>query len=310
VLKLRGRTLELAVPAVAGIVNLNADSFSDPGPRTDATVEARLAAVVAEGADLVELGAQSAITDRPPVDAAVEAELVARALATARRRHPEVVLAVDTYKLEVVEAALAGGCHLVNDISGLADLGVAEACGRAGAGLVVTHTPVGPLAALQDESAYGDVAGEVAAWLARALARAEGAGADRRSLVVDPGVDLAKTPSQTLALLRDLHRIAALGRPILLAVSRKDFVGALTRRSPAGRGPGTLGAVAALRGVGRQILRVHDVAATRDLLAVYDALRGPPPPGPLAVPHELRHEPQPRVSSGPAPPVGPGGGDR
>lgn len=290
-LELRGRRVALDRPLVMGVVNLNDDSFSDPGQRTPTSVAAAIAAAVAAGADLVDLGAQSANYRLEPVDAAVETAKVTEALEAARRTHPDTLFSVDTYKREVAEAALEAGCHLVNDISGLADEALAEASGRRGAGLVVTHTPVGPMAGLQDESAYGDVAAEVAAWLARRLRVARDAGASPWGLVVDPGIDLAKTPRQSLALLRNLEPVLALGRPLLLALSRKDFVGALTRRSPAGRGPGTLGAVAALRDAGPQILRVHDVAATRDLLTVFDAVSGrAAPPDDLSLAEGIRVE--------------------
>lgn len=294
-LELRGRRLDLARPLVMGIVNLNDDSFSDPGPRTDAGVAALVAAQVAAGADLVDLGAQTADYRRPLTDPAVECELVVRALEQARKAHPDLMLSVDTFKLEVAEAALAAGCHLVNDVSGLAEVALAEASGRVGAGLVVTHTPVGPMVGLQDEDAYGDVVAEVTTWIAGRLGLAIEAGASPGGLVVDPGLDLAKTPGQTIALLRGLGAVAALGRPLLLALSRKDFVGALTLRPPADRGAGTLGAVAAVRHVGPQVLRVHDVAATRDFLAVLDALEGTGPlPQPLVVPDDLRREPEAR----------------
>ena len=111
------------------------------------------------------------------------------------------------------------------------------------------------------------------------------------SIVVDPGVDFTKTPAQTVELLRNLGSVVALGRPVLLALSRKDFVGALTARPPAGRDAGTLGAVAALRWVPDQILRAHDVGATVDFLAVLDVLTGEEPaPAGLTLPEELRHQ--------------------
>jgi dihydropteroate synthase len=135
------------------------------------------------------------------------------------------------------------------------------------------------------------VGAEVGAFLAGRIEIALEAGLGPESIVVDPGVDFAKTPAQTLELLRDLGPVVELGRPVLLALSRKDFIGALTGRPPAGRDPGTLGAVAALRHVPDQILRVHDVVGTVDMLRVLDAIAGPEPPPPdLVLEEDLRHQ--------------------
>ena len=274
-----------------GVVNVNPDSFSDPGPRTlDAVVAGAVAAVEA-GAAIVDLGAQSAITGRMPVDDTAEAALVAPAVEGVLDACPGAIVSVDTYKPAVVEAALAAGAHLVNDVSGLRDRAVARRCAAYGAGLVVMHTAAPPLTRLQDPDRYADVAGEVAAFLLGAAAAARDEAVDERSIVVDPGVDFTKTPAQSVALLRGLERIAALGYPILLAVSRKDFVGALTGRRPSERGAGTLGAIAAVRAVPGQILRVHDVAAARDALLVLDAITGELPVDPdLTLAEAIRHE--------------------
>lgn len=275
-----------------GVVNANRDSFSDPGPRSVAAVVDRALRHLDEGAEIVDVGAQSAITGRAPVDAASEAALVAPVVEAILAARPDAYVSVDTYKPAVAEAVLGAGAQLVNDVSGLGDRAVARMCAAYGAGLVVMHTSAPPLTRLQQHDRYADVAREVAAFLDRQvqLALAEGVPAD--AIVVDPGVDFTKTPPQTVALLRGLERVVALGHPVLLALSRKDFVGALTGRPPSQRGPGTLGAVAAVRHVPGQILRVHDVAATRDFLLVLDALAGRlDVPEDLALPENLRHEP-------------------
>src|SRR5205823_3040171 len=145
--------------------------------------------------------------------------------------------------------------HLINDVSGLRDRTVARLCAAYGAGLVVLHTAAPPLTRLQDPDRYAEVASEVAGFLRARAAEAIEDGVLPGSIVVDPGVDFAKTPAQTLALLRALDVVASLGYPVLLALSRKDFVGALTGRPPAERGAGTLGAIAAVRHVEGQILR-------------------------------------------------------
>jgi dihydropteroate synthase len=290
-LLLRGSRFTWRRPLVMGILNANADSFSDPGARTVEGVVERALALVAAGAGALDVGAQSAITRRAPVDPAVEAAAVAPVVRAVVERCPGVLVSVDTFKPAVAEAVLDAGAHLVNDVSGLRDLTVARLCAGAGAGLVVMHTAAPPLTRLQDPGLYDDVAGEVAAFLAERIAGAVAAGVDEGSIVVDPGVDFTKTPAQTVALLRNLAPVVALGQPVLLALSRKDFVGALTGRPPAERDAGTLGAVAALRHVPDQILRVHDVAATVDMLRVLDVLTGEEPaPADLALPEHLRHQ--------------------
>lgn len=280
-----------SVPLLMGILNVNHDSFSDPGSRTVSDLLTKAAALVEAGATLVDIGAQSAITGRAPADPSVEAARLVPVVTELHRTFPAVALSVDTYKPAVAEAVLAAGAHIVNDVSGLASPEVAEACARCGAALVVMHTAAPPLVRRQDPSLYTDVVGEVRAALASATERALALGVGEESLIVDPGVDFAKTPAQSVELLRGVDRIADLGYPLLLAISRKDFVGALVHRPPAGRDAGTLGAVAALRRVPRQILRVHDVAGTADAITVLDALTvgDLPDPG-LALADHLRHQ--------------------
>jgi dihydropteroate synthase len=274
-----------------GVVNANPDSFSDPGARTLDAVVARALALADAGAAVLDVGAQSAITGRAPVDPAVEAGAVVPVVEALAASRPDVLVSVDTFKPAVAQAGLAAGASMVNDVSGLADPSVARLCADARAALVVMHTAAPPLTRRQEPGLYRRVGEEVAAFLAERVARALEAGVDLESVVVDPGVDFAKTPAQSVDLLRSIEEVVGLGRPVLLALSRKDFVGALTGRPPAARGAGTLGALAALRHVPDQIVRVHDVAATVDMLTVLDALRGElEVPAGLALPEELRHQ--------------------
>jgi dihydropteroate synthase len=289
---MRDRTVEWTRPLLMGVVNANPDSFSDPGERSLDQVVAAAVAAVESGAAFVDVGAQSARTNRPPVDEAHEAALVAPAVERVRAARPDAFISVDTYKPAVVEAALAAGAHLVNDVSGLRDRGVARLCAAYGAGLVVMHTTAPPLTRHQDPDAYADVAAEVAQFLHDGVEAALDEGVPPESIVVDPGVDFTKTPAQSVALLRGIDAVARLGYPVLLALSRKDFVGALTGQPPSRRDAGTLAAIAAVRHVDGQILRVHDVAAARDFLTVLDALSGALPLDPdLPLPEHLRHEP-------------------
>ena len=160
-------------------------------------------------------------------------------------------MSVDTYKPAVAEAAIAAGAVLVNDVSGLRDPALADLCARTGAGLVIMHTRVAPKGTLLDPGHYDDVVADVTGFLHERMAVAIARGVDPEQLLLDPGPDFAKTPAQTVAVLRRLDDVLALGRPILLAISNKDFVGALTGRPPRERLAGTLAAVAHGRRGGR-----------------------------------------------------------
>jgi dihydropteroate synthase len=293
ILRARGRTLALADrPRLMGILNATPDSFSGDGARL-ATLEARMVRareLVAEGAEVIDVGGESQITTTPPVAASAEIERVVP-LIERIAAELDVLVSVDTYKPAVAEAAVAAGAGLVNDVSGLRDPGLADVCARSGAALVVTHTRAEPKRKVLDH-AYADVGADVAAFLRERMALARDRGVAEEQLVVDPGPDFAKTPEQTVAALRALPALAELGRPILLAVSRKDFVGALTGRRPADRAAGTLAALAHGVEAGARLLRVHDVAAAADFLAVRAALRGEVPVAPdLELGEGLRREP-------------------
>jgi dihydropteroate synthase len=218
------------------------------------------------------VGGESARGDRPPVPAAEEAERVVAVVE--RLTALDAVVSVDTYKPAVAEAAIAAGAVLVNDVSGLRDPELADVCARTGAGLVVMHTRVAPKGTLLDPDAYDDVVADVAAFLRERLALAVDRGVAEEQIVIDPGPDFAKTPAQTVAVLRRLGVLRELARPILLAVSRKDFVGAITGRPARERGAGTLAALGEGVDAGAHIVRVHDVAAARDFLEVRAVLRG------------------------------------
>jgi dihydropteroate synthase len=273
-LRLRSRVIELgARPLLMGVVNATPDSFSDAGDHR--TLEARVelaAELVADGADLIDVGGESARGDRPPVAAHEEIERVVPLVE--RIAGLGAAVSVDTYKPEVAEAAIAAGAVLVNDVSGLRDVRLADLCASTGAGLVLMHTRVAPKGTLLDPDRYDDVAADVAGFLHERVAIAVARGVDPEQLLLDPGPDFAKTPAQTVAVLRALDLLHELGRPILLAISNKDFVGALTGRPPRERLAGTLAAVAHGVEAGAQVLRVHDVAAAADFLRVRAALRG------------------------------------
>jgi dihydropteroate synthase len=297
----RDRRIELGgAPLVMGILNATPDSFSDPGaaPGLEARVERGLR-LLAEGADLLDVGGESGVTNRPAVDPHEEIERVAPLVA--RLAAHGALLSVDTYKPAVARAAIEAGVAIVNDPSGLIDPEVAEVCASSGAALVVTHTHARPKQKLS-QPRYDDVVDDVKRLLAERLEVARASGMPDERLLVCPGPDLGKDPAQTIELLRRLDEVRALGLPILLAVSRKDFVGALTGRAPRERLAGTLAAIGHGLEHGAHVLRVHDVAATHDFLTVRRALRGDVDvPNDLRLADDLRREPIPQEENAASP---------
>jgi dihydropteroate synthase len=275
VLRAGGRRITLAgAPLLMGIVNATPDSFSDGGELEDTAARvARARELVAAGARILDVGGESAFGGRPPVAADEEAERVIPVI-EAVARELDVLISVDTYKPAVAEVAIAAGAHIVNDVSGLRDPELAEVCAATGAALVLMHTRVAPKDTLLDPGFYDDVVADVRAFLAERIAIAEAAGLHPEQLLLDPGPDFAKTPAQTVAVLRRLDVLHELGRPLLLPVSRKDFLGAITGRPPRERDAATLAAVAWAVDAGAHVVRVHDVRAAADFLAVRAVLRG------------------------------------
>jgi dihydropteroate synthase len=274
-----------------GIVNATPDSFSDAGLAQ--TVEARVElarSLLADGADLIDIGGESGVTNRSPVSAKEEIERVVPVIeAVAGTLGARV--SVDTYKPAVARAAIAAGASIVNDVSGLRDPELADVCAETGAALVVMHTIAPPKTKHHDPSLDHRIVGEVERFLVERIELATSRGMAFEQLMVDPGPDFSKTPAQTIAVLRALPALHGLGRPILLAASRKDFVGALVQRAPRARLAGSLAAVGHGIASGAHVLRVHDVAETADFITVTTALggEGDVDPG-LRVPDTLRWE--------------------
>jgi dihydropteroate synthase len=270
-----GRTLSLGErPWLMGIVNASPDSFSNAGDCADLGARVEHAReLLSRGADIIDVGGESAITRRPPVEAQVE---ISRVVPLIERLVEELgaIVSVDTYKPAVASAAIAAGACVVNDVSGLRDPELADVCAETGAALVLMHTRAEPKQRLQDPARYDDVFADVCEFLRERMAVAVARGVREEQILLDPGPDFAKTPAQTIAVLRRLDELHALGRPLLLAVSRKDFVGALTGRGPRDRLAGTLAAVGFGVDAGAQVLRVHDVAQAAEFLRVRAALRG------------------------------------
>jgi dihydropteroate synthase len=273
-LALRERIVELEPgrPLLMGIVNVGPDSFSDR-VRLDTPAAAleHARALVADGATLIDVGAESGVTYSPATPAPDEAALVVPLVGALAAEG--VAVSVDTYKRDVAAAALDAGAAMINDTSGLRDPELARLCAEHGAALVVMHTRAAP-----KQEAFpgydGDVVGDVVAFLRERLEVATSAGLDAQRIVVDPGPDFAKTPAESIEVLRALPALVALGRPVLAPISRKYFLGAITGRPPHERLAATLAAAAFAARAGAAILRVHDVGAVADHLRVARVLDG------------------------------------
>jgi dihydropteroate synthase len=292
VLRAGSRSFELGRrPLLMGIVNATPDSFSDDGSTATFDQRLRLAAeLLHAGADIIDVGGESARTGLPPVPVQEEIERTLP-LVSALAGDLGATVSIDTYKPAVAKAALEAGASIVNDVSGLRDPALAQICARTGAALVLMHTPAAPKQRLQDPELYDDVVGETLEFLRARIELALAAGIGFEQLLLDPGPDFAKTPAQTIALLAGIERLHELGRPLLMAISRKDFIGALTGRRPRERLAGTLAALAYGLDHGAHVFRVHDVGAAMDFIRVRAALRGELDSGrDLLIAEELRSE--------------------
>jgi dihydropteroate synthase len=299
-LRARNRSLDLSEARIMGIVNATPDSFSDGGARTDLSSRLEYGVeLLREGADLLDIGGESGVTNRPAVEPTEELSRVVP-LVEGLVAEQDALISVDTYKPEVARAAIEAGAAMINDPSGLIDPEIAEICGDSGAALVITHTRAKPKQKLQRPH-YDDVVDDVKQFLAERIELARELGVDQRQILLCPGPDMGKDPSQTIELLRRIGELAVLELPLLLSVSRKDFIGALNSRPPRRRLGGTLAAVAHGLDNGGHVLRLHDVAEARDFLTVRAALRGEiEVDADLRLADELRWEPLAQEAAAPS----------
>jgi dihydropteroate synthase len=276
--RVRGRALAIERPLVMGILNLTPDSFSDGGLlQTVDAAFARAETLVTEGADLLDVGGESTRPHADAVDTAEELRRVVPLIDALARRFPDVPLSIDTVKSDVARAAIDAGARIVNDVSGLRlDAAMARTCAEAGAGVVIMHSrgDVHDMASYDHARYDGDPMEDVLVELRAQVDVALAEGIDAACIAVDPGLGFAKRSEHSLRVLASLERLAAWGFPIVVGASRKRFVGELSGvREPAARVHGSVGAALAAFERGARILRVHDVAATRQALNVADAVR-------------------------------------
>ncbi len=264
--------LSLERPLVMGVVNVTPDSFSDGGlyAGTEQAV-ARARQLIGEGADILDIGGESTRPGAAPVSLDEERRRVLPVLdALAGCGVP---VSVDTRKPQLMAEAIAAGAAMVNDITALGAPGALAAVARAPVAVCLMHMQGEP-GTMQENPVYGDVVAEVRDFLEQRITAAEQAGIARDRIVADPGFGFGKTVEHNLALLRSLGELRSLGVALMAGLSRKAMLGRLTGREPRERVPASVAAALLAVQNGAQLVRVHDVAATRDALAVWNAVKG------------------------------------
>jgi len=254
-----------------GVVNVTPDSFSDGGQYLDpAAALAHARKLIAEGADLIDIGGESTRPGAAPVS---EDEELARILPLLEAlRDAPVPISVDTRRARVMREALRAGASMINDVEALESPGALEAVAPGECGICLMHKKGDP-ATMQQDPAYGDVVAEVKAYLAERIAAAEKAGIARNRITVDPGFGFGKNRSHNLELLGRLVEFGSLGVPVIAGLSRKSMLGGITGKPVGERLAASVAAALLAVQHGAHILRVHDVAETKDALAVWQALR-------------------------------------
>lgn len=258
-----------------GILNVTPDSFSDGGRFVDSGRALEQAEIlVGEGADLIDVGGESTRPNAVPVG---EEEEISRVLPVIERlaKSISVPISIDTYKAEVARRAIDVGAQIVNDISGLTfDSEMVGVCARAGVGVACMHIQGRPQT-MQSTPQYGDVVEEIRRWLGERVEVMLEGGIRREAIVLDPGIGFGKTAEHNLQILANIGAFRELGYPVLIGHSRKRFLGKLLNRPVEERGMGTVGVSLALAEQGVEILRLHEIAPTRDCLSAFRAIRYP-----------------------------------
>ncbi len=274
VLAIGGRHFDLSRQTlVMGILNVTPDSFSDGGRYLDKDRAVAHALRMAEqGADIIDIGGESSRPGAAPVSEAEETRRVVEVIEAIGKRI-DTPLSIDTYKAGVARRAVEAGAALINDISALTfDPDMAPLAARLSVPVILMHIKGTPRD-MQKDPRYTDLIGEIRGFLDRAVRRATEAGIDPEQIIIDPGIGFGKTAEDNLTLIGHIRDFFDLGRPVAIGASRKSFIGALTRKPADDRLCASIGAAAAAVLLGAHIVRVHDVAETRDALAVVDAIK-------------------------------------
>jgi dihydropteroate synthase len=260
-------------PLVMGIVNVTPDSFSDGGKhlQRDAAL-AHAQQLIAEGADILDIGGESTRPGARPVSIQEEMDRVLPVIE--ELRDAAVPISIDTFKPEVMLAAVAAGAQMINDINALQDAAAMNAVAASHVAVCLMHKQGNPQT-MQEQPVYQNVVAEVSAFLGERIAAAEAAGIQRDRIVIDPGFGFGKTLAHNLALLQRLNELTALGVPVLAGLSRKSMLGVLTGQEVALRLPASVAAALIAVQHGANIVRVHDVRATVDVLKIWNAVKTP-----------------------------------
>jgi len=260
-------------PLLMGIVNATPDSFSDGGRfvATDSAVQHALR-LLGEGADLLDIGGESTRPGAQAVEAQDEARRVVPVIEGVLAARPQAVISVDTSKATVARQALNAGARWVNDVTGLGDPHMAAVCAESGCELVLMHMRGTPRT-MQQDTEYSDLIGQIESVLRQRVQQAVQAGVAPERIVLDPGLGFGKAPRDNPRLIAAVPRLRRLGHRVLIGASRKRFIGQLTGvERAADRVHGSVGAALAAAWLGADVLRVHDVAATAQALAVQQAV--------------------------------------
>jgi dihydropteroate synthase len=279
-LRIRDHVIELGSETrIMGVLNITPDSFYEGSRFPEPSVAvARAAEMVAEGADFLDIGAESTRPGSQGISAGEELRRLVPVL-DAIRESCTLPISVDTSKAEVARAALERGAALINDVTSLLnDPRLGEVAASFGAGLILMHMRGTP-ADMHLLPPSPDIMGELERWAETAVERAKRSGVSCDRIFLDPGIGFGKSAEQNIEILRNLDRVASFGYPVLVGTSRKSFIGAILNKSPADRIWGSGAAVAASIVFGAHMVRVHDVAAMRDLARVMDVIVGGRPVG-------------------------------
>ena len=278
IFRLGRRSLDERSRLVMAIVNRTPDSFYDKGATwSEEAAYERVRHVVADGADIVDIGG---IKAAPGEEVSVEEEKrrVVDFVANVRAEHPDLIISVDTWRHEVGRAVCEAGADILNDAWGGADPELVEVAGELGAAVVLTHTGGVGVRTRPHRIEYADVVADVISSLTRQADRAEAAGVERARVVIDPAHDFGKNTWHSLEVTRRLDEVVAVGRPVLVSLSNKDFVGETLDLPVGERLTGTLAATAIAAWHGAHVYRVHEVVQTRHVLDMVSAIAGDLPP--------------------------------
>lgn len=263
---------------IMAIINRTPDSFYDKGANyAEGDALSAVAQALGEGADIIDIGGVKA-GPGDDVDAAEEIRRTAKFVGEVRAAHPDAVISVDTWRAEVADVVCGEGADLINDAWGGVDPRLAEVAATYGVGLVCTHTGGAIPRTRPHRVQYADVMADIIATTTALAEHAASVGVRRDAILVDPGHDFGKNTRHSLEATRRLPELVATGWPVLVSLSRKDFVGETLDRAPDDRLIGTLAATALSAWMGARMFRVHDVSATRQVLDMVSSVLGDRPP--------------------------------